>query len=108
MTIHKSQGSQFETAAVLLPPPGSRILTRELLYTAVTRARRGTHPDRSGGTQFALRSNDRSHVPRAFASVFGRWVGNCPTRPRFDRRRLAKTDEDLRRPLSANRTAVSD
>jgi exodeoxyribonuclease V alpha subunit len=39
MTIHKSQGSQFETAAVLLPPADSRILTRELLYTAVTRAR---------------------------------------------------------------------
>ena len=41
MTIHKSQGSQFETAAVLLPAASSRILTRELLYTAVTRARRG-------------------------------------------------------------------
>jgi exodeoxyribonuclease V alpha subunit len=40
MTIHKSQGSQFDAAAVLLPEPGSRILTRELLYTAVTRARR--------------------------------------------------------------------
>ena len=39
MTVHKSQGSQFGTAAVVLPPPGSRILTRELLYTAVTRAR---------------------------------------------------------------------
>jgi len=39
MTIHKSQGSQFETAAVLLPAPSSRILTRELLYTAATRAR---------------------------------------------------------------------
>jgi exodeoxyribonuclease V alpha subunit len=38
MTIHKSQGSQFETAAVLLPDPTSRILTRELLYTAATRA----------------------------------------------------------------------
>jgi exodeoxyribonuclease V alpha subunit len=39
MTIHKSQGSQFDTAAVLLPEPTSRILTRELLYTAATRAR---------------------------------------------------------------------
>ena len=39
MTVHKSQGSQFDTAAVLLPPESSRILTRELLYTAVTRAR---------------------------------------------------------------------
>jgi exodeoxyribonuclease V alpha subunit len=40
MTVHKSQGSQFDTAAVLLPTASSRILTRELLYTAVTRARR--------------------------------------------------------------------
>jgi exodeoxyribonuclease V alpha subunit len=39
MTIHKSQGSQFDTAAVLLPPADSPIVTRELLYTAVTRAR---------------------------------------------------------------------
>ena len=39
MTIHKSQGSQFGTVAVLLPPVSSPILTRELLYTAVTRAR---------------------------------------------------------------------
>lgn len=35
-----SQGSQYGTAAVLLPPADSPILTRELLYTAVTRARR--------------------------------------------------------------------
>lgn len=39
MTIHKAQGSQFDTAAVLLPPSSSRILTRELLYTAITRAK---------------------------------------------------------------------
>jgi exodeoxyribonuclease V alpha subunit len=38
MTVHKSQGSQFETVGVVLPEPESRILTRELLYTAVTRA----------------------------------------------------------------------
>ncbi len=40
MTVHKSQGSQFDTAAVVLPAVSSRLLTRELLYTAVTRARR--------------------------------------------------------------------
>ena len=39
MTVHKSQGSQFDAVAVLLPDPGSPILTRELLYTAITRAR---------------------------------------------------------------------
>ena len=39
MTVHKSQGSQFDTAAVLLPDAASPMLTRELLYTAVTRAK---------------------------------------------------------------------
>jgi exodeoxyribonuclease V alpha subunit len=39
MTVHKSQGSQFGTVALLLPSIESRVLTRELLYTAVTRAR---------------------------------------------------------------------
>ena len=39
MTIHKSQGSQLSHAVVILPEQGSRLLTRELLYTAVTRAR---------------------------------------------------------------------
>ena len=39
MTIHKSQGSEFDHAAVVLPDTGSPILSRELLYTGVTRAR---------------------------------------------------------------------
>ncbi len=39
MTIHKSQGSQAAEITVLLPPEDSRLLTRELFYTAVTRAR---------------------------------------------------------------------
>jgi exodeoxyribonuclease V alpha subunit len=38
MTVHKSQGSQFRRVAVVLPGPDSPLLTRELLYTAVTRA----------------------------------------------------------------------
>ena len=36
MTIHRGQGSQFDAVTVVLPPPESRLLTRELLYTAVT------------------------------------------------------------------------
>ena len=39
MTVHKSQGSEFDRVLLLLPPEPSRVLTRELLYTAVTRAR---------------------------------------------------------------------
>lgn len=38
-TIHKSQGSQADEVTVLLPPEDSRLLTRELFYTAVTRAK---------------------------------------------------------------------
>lgn len=38
MTVHKSQGSQFADVIVVLPRAGSPLLTRELLYTAVTRA----------------------------------------------------------------------
>jgi exodeoxyribonuclease V alpha subunit len=40
MTVHKSQGSQAAEITVLLPPDESPLLTRELLYTAVTRAER--------------------------------------------------------------------
>jgi exodeoxyribonuclease V alpha subunit len=39
LTIHKSQGSEYEHAIVVLPTHESRILTRELLYTGATRAR---------------------------------------------------------------------
>ena len=38
ITIHKSQGSEYEHAIVVLPEHRSRIVTRELFYTAVTRA----------------------------------------------------------------------
>ncbi|HXZ62869.1 MAG TPA: exodeoxyribonuclease V subunit alpha [Acidimicrobiales bacterium] len=40
MTVHKSQGSQYDTVAFVVPAAESRVLTRELLYTAVTRAQR--------------------------------------------------------------------
>lgn len=39
MTVHKSQGSEFTRVAVVLPDEPSPVLTRELLYTAVSRAK---------------------------------------------------------------------
>jgi exodeoxyribonuclease V alpha subunit len=39
MTIHKSQGSEFPTTVIVLPTDFSPVLSRELIYTAVTRAR---------------------------------------------------------------------
>lgn len=38
LTVHKSQGSEYGAVSLVLPPVGSPLLTRELLYTAVTRA----------------------------------------------------------------------
>jgi exodeoxyribonuclease V alpha subunit len=38
MTVHKAQGSEFRHAALVLPERGSPVLTRELVYTAITRA----------------------------------------------------------------------
>jgi exodeoxyribonuclease V alpha subunit len=40
VTVHKSQGSEFDRVTVLLPEQKSAVVTRELLYTASTRARR--------------------------------------------------------------------
>jgi len=40
MTIHKSQGTEFDRVLLVLPEGDARVLTRELLYTGVTRARR--------------------------------------------------------------------
>jgi len=40
MTVHKSQGSEFDAVLLLLPAQHSRVLSRELLYTGITRARR--------------------------------------------------------------------
>ncbi|GFO55652.1 RecBCD enzyme subunit RecD [Geomonas sp. Red276] len=39
MTVHKSQGSEFESVLMLLPGHESETLTRELIYTGITRAR---------------------------------------------------------------------
>ena len=61
-TIHKSQGSEFDAVVVSLPPAPSPILTRELLYTAVTRARRQVTVVAS---EDALRQAVRQPVARA-------------------------------------------
>jgi exodeoxyribonuclease V alpha subunit len=39
MTVHKSQGSEFLHTALVLPPGGADVLSRELVYTGITRAR---------------------------------------------------------------------
>jgi len=43
MTIHKSQGSEFKNILLLLPEHDSPVLTRELIYTGMTRAKQTLH-----------------------------------------------------------------
>ena len=62
MTVHRSQGSQFDEVTVLLPEPDSRILTRELVYTAVTRARSTV---RVVGSEDAIRAAVTRRAQRA-------------------------------------------
>lgn len=40
MTIHKSQGSEFDEVLIVLPPTINPVLTKELIYTAITRAKK--------------------------------------------------------------------
>lgn len=61
-TIHKSQGSQAGEVTVLLPPVDSRLLTRELFYTAVTRA---VDKVRVVGSEAAVREAIERRVQRA-------------------------------------------
>ena len=83
MTVHKSQGSQFGTAAVLLPPPTSQVLTRELLYTAVTRA----HELILAGTEATIRAAVARPVARASGLAAGCGAG-CGALRRHLRYRL--------------------
>jgi exodeoxyribonuclease V alpha subunit len=62
MTIHRSQGSQYDTVTVVLPTSASALLSRELLYTAVTRTR---HHVRVLGSEEALRAGVERRVLRA-------------------------------------------
>ncbi|MFD4468308.1 exodeoxyribonuclease V subunit alpha [Rhodococcus sp. NPDC058505] len=62
MTIHRSQGSQYGTVSVILPDERSSLLTRELLYTAITRAKDRV---RIIGTEDAVRAGVRRRVRRA-------------------------------------------
>jgi exodeoxyribonuclease V alpha subunit len=68
MTVHRAQGSQFVRVSVLLPPADSPLLTRELLYTALTRARDHV---RIVGSEQAVRAAVGRPVRRASGLRFG-------------------------------------
>ena len=78
MTIHKSQGSEWDEIVVALPEPPSPILTRELLYTAVTRARRGVT---LVATEAAIRAAVEHPIRRATGLSERLWPTPAPPSP---------------------------
>ncbi len=62
MTVHKAQGSEFRNVAVMLPGSTSALLTRELLYTAITRAQEGLVV---AGSEAAVRTAVSRPIARA-------------------------------------------
>src|SRR5690554_3175191 len=70
MTVHKAQGSEFDEVWLVLPERFNRVLSRELVYTGMTRARRLLHvAGNAGAIEEALaRQKERW-------SGLGRWLG---------------------------------
>lgn len=62
LTVHRSQGSEFGEVTVVLPEPDSRLLSRQLLYTAVTRA---VHKVRVVGTEESVKEAVRRRARRS-------------------------------------------
>ncbi|ENG2948248.1 exodeoxyribonuclease V subunit alpha [Enterobacter cloacae] len=72
MTVHKSQGSEFNHAALILPTQLSPVITRELIYTAITRARQrlSLYTDERVLVQaIATRTERRSGLSAIFESL---------------------------------------
>jgi exodeoxyribonuclease V alpha subunit len=61
MTVHKAQGSEFDTVWLLLPARGNRVLSRELVYTGITRARSELHV---AGSDAVIREALSRHASR--------------------------------------------
>ncbi|KER88080.1 exodeoxyribonuclease V subunit alpha [Xanthomonas arboricola pv. celebensis] len=61
MTVHKAQGSEFDTVWLQVPTRDARVLSRELLYTGITRARRALH---LAGSEAVIRSALARHAAR--------------------------------------------
>ena len=73
MTVHRSQGSQCEAVSIVLPEQASALLTRQLLYTAVTRAQQRV---RILATEDAVAAAVSRQVQRASGlrrDLRGRW-----------------------------------
>jgi exodeoxyribonuclease V alpha subunit len=74
MTVHKSQGSEFEHVMLVLPDDDPPVLTRELVYTGITRAQQA----------FTLVATDAARLARACGRLTRRLTGLAALRERAE------------------------
>lgn len=75
MTVHKAQGSEFDQVWLQLPRRDNRVLSRELLYTGITRARHGLH---IGGSAEMIQAALARHASR-WSGLAERLAGRAST-----------------------------
>ena len=71
MTVHKSQGSEFDHTALILPDTMNPVLTRELVYTGITRAKSWFTLASPRMDLFAETVKRRTHRASGLADLFG-------------------------------------
>ena len=72
MTVHKSQGSEFDKALFLLPDKNTPVLTRELIYTGITRAKKSVDV---WGTEGVFLKGVNQRIQRASGIRHALWEG---------------------------------
>ena len=75
LTVHKTQGSEFDAVLLILPDQMSEVLCRELLYTAVTRARKCVE---IWGDEEVFRRAVERRIERSTGLRDRLWSGGCP------------------------------
>ncbi len=64
ITVHRAQGSEWEAVVAVMPPEAGAMLSRPLVYTALTRARRHLSVVHAAGPALARAVRDIGSIPR--------------------------------------------
>jgi exodeoxyribonuclease V alpha subunit len=75
MTVHKSQGSEFDHVVLILPDKDYPLLTRELIYTALTRGRQAVT---IWGTESVLKTAIKRKIERTSGLREALWTNDRP------------------------------
>jgi exodeoxyribonuclease V alpha subunit len=83
ITVHRAQGSEFPAVVVVLPPEAGRLMSRPLVYTALTRAQRHLSIVHAAGPAVARAVHQVGAIPRRtrLIPLLREYVSGAPTEP---------------------------